>query len=1040
LSDKSGAADLAVSNNAVIVLFGDSFDQDQYGTRYGSYLQSYFALNYPQYNIYWRGASRSGGTLKDVLTNRVEQIGLGHWGYGFNSYQHIGIVQTTDNGGDSSNSLTATVSQIFQAPKLMSSGGSNLVNEGGWASANTVQWIGVGDTPEPGDTNGYTANRDRNNAMTNAGWQLGVRGVDLWNSLSRAWTNDYNTRGTNALVGWFPGGHPGNPGHLCMALVILRQLTTDTNISSCAVDWNGSLVSADHCAVSGISQAGNRLTFQRKDDRLPLGWDSLDGTGSVTNDCRNAFVLMPELADTFKFMLTVTNLPPGLYSVVIDGTPVATLSDTVLARGWNMFTNTVGPYWAQRKEVLGRTRDQKYVNRVTLTAGSAGDQQGLVSYGSYASLYWTNKLNRGDQLISLLSTREANVIGYDAKIRDAAQPTNHTFTILPFAPTANINVSSAVNALNVPVILDGSSSIKATNYYWEQISGLPQLDMIGQGTAKPMLISVTNAGNYTFQLTVSDGQTSDTSQVMVTFVQPVGRTIFVDNQLTANCLNNNYSIAGRNSAGADANAYTTIQGAATASLPGDLIYIRGGVYSNAPSNPNQVLVTATKSGTATAPIRYEAYNNEYVQLAGWGFSDADTNADGMADGPTYPLWRQTLFLIPPGSDYIQVKGLEFTNSQQGGLAAEGRFDYVYECTAHDNWTSAFAIARMRASATTQTGTVFRWLEACRSRHFTGIAMALEDQATFGFMSDCAIVDCISYRNGYQPNGKEVMPIGGDPQGGGNSDGIGATKLFSDNASFTPVYGVRNWGTNLYFVRSIAWNNCDDGFDTSCGSSTLEDNRSLFNGPTGTMGYKMFRYSQNMIFRGNIAYGNMGRGFELRIDTNAFLQVLNNTSVKNTQHGFYIAGTDATSTPLGTNNVAAYNGGPDWPLAAQSPNWSSDGSVLPPYNGDPRALNTNVVLTTAFQPAWTVRQKHDYMESQIKKTLSPAIGSPLLSAGVFLAGYHCARPDNDPVSPMPASAPGRHWKLPAPDLGALNWLNTNSSTLKPPAPTGLRVVQ
>ena len=109
----------------------------------------------------------------------------------------------------------------------------------------------------------------------------------------------------------------------------------------------------------------------------------------------------------------------------------------------------------------------------------------------------------------------------------------------------------------------------------------------------------------------------------------------------------------------------------------------------------------------------------------------------------------------------------------------------------------------------------------------------------------------------------MLPIGGDPQGGGNSDGISATKYFADDAAFAPQYGVRNWGTNFYFVRNISFNNCDDGFDISCGSSMLEDNRSLFNGPTGAMGYKIFRPTQKMIYRGNVAYGNMARGFELR---------------------------------------------------------------------------------------------------------------------------------------------------------------------------------
>ena len=56
-----------------------------------------------------------------------------------------------------------------------------------------------------------------------------------------------------------------------------------------------------------------------------------------------------------------------------------------------------------------------------------------------------------------------------------------------------------------------------------------------------------------------------------------------------------------------------------------------------------------------------------LQLAGWGFSGApnSTPARTLLGPKGIPLWRQTLFLIPPGMDYIQVKRLELTNSQQG---------------------------------------------------------------------------------------------------------------------------------------------------------------------------------------------------------------------------------------------------------------------------------------------------------------------------------------------------------------------------------------
>src|SRR6185503_10693988 len=138
-----------------------------------------------------------------------------------------------------------------------------------------------------------------------------------------------------------------------------------------------------------------------------------------------------------------------------------------------------------------------------------------------------------------------------------------------------------------------------------------------------------------------------------------------------------------------------IQAAANATQPGDVVYIRGGIFTNTPTVGNQYMVWVTKPGTATAPIRFEAYNREPVKLKGWGFSDTDTNGDGLADGPNYPLLRQTLFFVPYGVDYIQVKGLELFNSQQAGMTIEGSFCYVSECISHDNWTGGASITRAR---------------------------------------------------------------------------------------------------------------------------------------------------------------------------------------------------------------------------------------------------------------------------------------------------------------------------------------------------------
>jgi hypothetical protein len=433
------AADLVVSNNAIICIFGDSYMIDDQspmtGYRFPDYVESYFQLNYPGAGIHCYQVSRSGGNMDDVLTNRLQRIALPLWAFGFNNYQHIGIPQATENGNLSSNQMYLSMSNIFRAPALMSDGDAALNTHTGWTTTNTIQWIGFGDIATESSDGDPVNTGARNNAGTNAGWTLGIRGVDTWNRLVGPWTADYAANGgTN--VGWFSvasgkSGHPGSGGGLSWTLAFLKGITTDTNVSNCTVDWGGTLVSTNHCVVSSVTRSGNTLTFTRHDDRLPMAWDVPDGT--ITNDARGAFNLIPADANFFQFTVQITNLPAGTYSVLIDGISVAALSDAALAAGWNMFTNTVGPYWNQRKEVLGRIRDKEYVNRVTLLPGAAGDGQGMVAYGSNAQTQWAlNK--RGDTMIDSVSNNVVNVLGLDTLTAAAAQPTNHTFSIMLLAP------------------------------------------------------------------------------------------------------------------------------------------------------------------------------------------------------------------------------------------------------------------------------------------------------------------------------------------------------------------------------------------------------------------------------------------------------------------------------------------------------------------------------------------------------------------------------------------------------------------------------
>ena len=190
-----------------------------------------------------------------------------------------------------------------------------------------------------------------------------------------------------------------------------------------------------HCAASEIRVTGNTLTCTVRFDRMPLAWDVPDGT--ITNDARNAFVIMPELGNSFRWMIRVKNAPVGTYGISVDGVLTDIATEAQLAAGRNWFTNYNGPLWAQRVSVLARKRDQEGCDRVTIMPHSAGEwgllnAPDLVNYQSFASQEYDTFQKRGDTYITSMTNWVSLFRAYDVQINAAARQTNHTFTIAPY--------------------------------------------------------------------------------------------------------------------------------------------------------------------------------------------------------------------------------------------------------------------------------------------------------------------------------------------------------------------------------------------------------------------------------------------------------------------------------------------------------------------------------------------------------------------------------------------------------------------------------
>jgi hypothetical protein len=408
-----------------------TFDSSSYDTApfkwWGNYFATYFYDMYPQFTNHIYSVSRSGASWENQLESQQEKYCLPLWA-SFGKLPAYDWMLANDNGGYFSNDVYQWGTNLFNAPPRFWNG-SMITNEGETASVLSIAHYSLGGIPNDsadGDEGAVTRNAG---AMALAA-TYHTPAVDMWHLL---WTNGLSRDITNSrLFGFYSGGHPYAAGHLCMALRALVALGAETNVGSLTLDWSAARASTNHCIASNISLSGNVLTCIVHFDRMPSAWDVPDGT--ITNDARNAFVIMPDLGNSFCWMIQVTNLPAGTYSISVDGVPTDIATAAQLAAGRNWFTNYNGPLWAQRASVLKWKRYQEGVDPVTLLPHSAGDQGILgvgdnVNYQSFASGEYDTLGKRGDIYLASIIAQVFQLRQYDDAINAAAQQTNHTFTI-----------------------------------------------------------------------------------------------------------------------------------------------------------------------------------------------------------------------------------------------------------------------------------------------------------------------------------------------------------------------------------------------------------------------------------------------------------------------------------------------------------------------------------------------------------------------------------------------------------------------------------
>jgi lysophospholipase L1-like esterase len=308
------ATPLRLKEGDLWVMAGDSITAQR---QHSNFIESFFRARYPELKLQFRNSGVGGHTMQSTSAR---------FDYDIAAFKptivSIELGMNDANKDDFTNyiegakKLIAQVRSIGATPVLFS---SSPVNDGSKLDA-------------------WKSDRCRRihpftEALAKLAAEEKITFVDQYHPLLAMWSanKDANNKDIVGLLG--DPVHPGFVGQYTMAATIIAGLGVEREVSSAVLKADGTVVGAKGCKISEAKSVDGGLSFTRLDQRGPWPMDPR---------CRDALKLMPEIADLSRYLLTVTDLSAGEYTVTIGGIEAARVSAYELAKGWNMATLAEG--------------------------------------------------------------------------------------------------------------------------------------------------------------------------------------------------------------------------------------------------------------------------------------------------------------------------------------------------------------------------------------------------------------------------------------------------------------------------------------------------------------------------------------------------------------------------------------------------------------------------------------------------------------------------------------------------------------------------
>ena len=458
--------------------------------------------------------------------------------------------------------------------------------------------------------------------------------------------------------------------------------------------------------------------------------------------------------------------------------------------------------------------------------------------------------------------------------------------------------------------------------------------------------------------------------------------------------------------------HTTLQSALDVVTAGQTIYIRGGTYQHQTSDPNVWNVTKT-AGSSGNEITITSYPGETAILQGRAALTPMPN-----DGST-PANGATCLQVE--HDYYNIKNLTIKDHTKSGVRVEASFCTVSFLTINNIWLNGVRVGA--AGAISDVTVEFNDISNCL--HHSGILVGPNSQASStSTHNNMTVRFNLSYLHGYMVNGDQVVPIAGDPAGGGNSDSSGTFKDAHDTA---------NPGENLMsgtkFYGNIGWSCADDIFDHSAGNGGIISREiALVSGPEGKRGYKILRaIVGGLEFWGCIAANLQADGFELRAEVGGQIPMYGITAVRATTEGIDYVLSDTGGTDF--FNVVSNDNAIDDDLSASGTELTPTTSHLNNEGAANFMGSTDLSTLNYTLPAGTFWEKYRFIYNQVTSRLSPAKDGNLYQSGTFVASKYSATAINDSASPSDPLAIEIPWAVGGVDIGALPYQEILPPTIK-----------